>query len=135
MARKPDDPLSPRARRLTGHLPEMGRNLLPKTRPAIRGAKRASVLVQKPTKKALARFGFQGGDIIRDWAEIAGEKLAAVTKPQRVKRMPDGNVLLLKVAGAAAPQVQQEAPKLIEKANLLTGAKLIRIEIMQGPLG
>lgn len=135
MARKTDDTLSPRARRLTAHLPEVGHALLPKTRPAIKGAKRASVLVQKTAKKALTRFGFQGGDILRDWAEIAGEKLAQVTAPQRIKRMPDGNVLVLKVAGAAALQVQQMAPQLMEKANQLTGAKLVRIEIIQGPIG
>ncbi len=135
MSRKPADPTSPRARRLTAHLPEVGHALLPKTRPAIKGAKRASVLAQKTAKKALTRFGFQGGDILRDWAEIAGEKLAQVTAPQRIKRMPEGNVLVLKVARAAAMEVQHKGPVLMEKANQLTGAKLVRIEIIQGPIG
>lgn len=137
MAKRDDDNdgLTPRARRLTAHLPEVGRNMLPKTRPAMRGAKRAGVLAQKTAKPSLQRFGFQGGDIIRDWNEIAGERLKLVTRPQRIKRMPDGNVLVLKVARAAAMEVQHKAPELIDRANQLTGAKLIRIEIIQGPIG
>ncbi len=126
--------LSPRARRLTGHLPEIGSHL-PKTRAPFRGPKRAGPVAKKAAAKALARFGFSGGDVIRFWPEIAGSRLAKVTRPERIKKTPDGDVLVLKVANAAAMEIQHKVPQLLERANQMAGnGRLARIEIIQGPI-
>jgi len=134
MAHKDDDHLSARAKRLTRHLPEIG-TFLPKTRPAIGGAKRAGSFARKAADKSLKRFGMGGGDIIRYWPEIAGERLARLTKPERIKKTPEGDVLVLKVSRSAAMEVQHRVPELLDRANRLAGAgRLVRIEIVQGPL-
>ncbi len=134
MRDKTDDELSPRARRLTGHLPAFG-TFLPKTKGPLRGAKRAGVFARKAADKSLKRFGMGGGDILRYWPEIAGPSLARVTRPVRVRKTPEGDVLVLKVARARALEVQQKVPELLDRANRLAGAgRLIRIEIEQGPL-
>jgi len=135
MSDKNDDGLSPRGQRLTRHLPEIG-TFLPKTRPPIRGAKRAGVFAQKAAQKSLKRFGMGGGDILRQWPQIAGERLARVTRPERIKKTPDGDVLVLKVARAAAMEVQHKVPELLDRANQMSGTgRLIKIEIHQGPVG
>lgn len=134
MNAKDDDLLSPRGKRLTRHLPEIG-TFLPKTRAPIRAARRAGAFAKKAADKSLRRFGFSGGDVIRYWGEIAGPRLARVTRPERIKKTPDGDVLVLKVASAAAMEVQHKVPELLDRANRIAGAgRLIHIEIIQGPL-
>jgi hypothetical protein len=135
MTDKDDELLSDRARRLTRHLPEIG-TFLPKTRPPMRGAKRAGSFARKAADKSLKRFGMGGGDIIRYWPQIAGERLARLSRPEQIKKTPEGDVLVLKVARAAAMEIQHKVPDLLDRANRLAGAgRLIRIEIVQGPLG
>gem|GEM_PF-1705297 len=135
MTDKDDELLSGRGRRLTRHLPEIG-TFLPKTRPPIRGAKRAGSFARKAADKSLKRFGMGGGDIIRYWPQIAGERLARLSRPEQIKKTPEGEVLVLKVARAAAMEIQHKTPDLLDRANRLAGAgRLIRIEIVQGPLG
>jgi len=126
--------IAARKLRMTAHLPEIG-TPLPKTRTAFRGPKRAGPMAKKAASKSLAKFGFEGGGIIRFWPEIAGERLATVTRPERIKRMPEGDVLVLKVANAAAMEVQHKMSELLERANQIAGSgKLARIEIIQGPI-
>jgi len=135
MRDKDDDDLSPRARRLTRHLPEIG-TFLPKTRAPMRGAKRAGAFAQKAAKNSLKRFGMGGGDILRLWPEIAGERLARVTRPERIRKTPDVDVLVLKVARAAAMEIQHKMPELLDRANQMAGTgRIIQIEIHQGPVG
>jgi hypothetical protein len=134
MADKDDDLLSARGRRLTRHLPEIG-TFLPKTRAPMPGAKRAGSFARKAAGQSLKRFGMGGGDILRYWPEIAGERLARLTRPERIKKTPEGDVLVLKVSRAVAMEVQHKGPELLDRANRLAGAgRLIRIEIVQGPL-
>lgn len=129
-----DEKKAAKTRRMTGHLPEIGTHL-PKTRGANRAPKRAGPMAKKAAAKALARFGFDGGDVIRFWSDIAGPRLSLVTRPERIKKTPDGDVLVLKVSNAAAMEVQHKVPELLERANQIAGAgRLARIEIIQGPL-
>ncbi len=134
MKAKDDNHLSAHAKRLTRHLPEIG-TFLPRTKPAFRGMRRAGPFARKAAAKSLARFGFAGGDVIRFWAEIAGPRLARVTRPEKIKKTPEGDVLVLKVSRAAAMEVQHKIPELLDRANRIAGAgRLVRIEIVQGPL-
>ena len=135
MDAKDDKHLTAKGRRLTEHLPEIG-TFLPKTKPPFRGAKRAAVFARKAAGKSLKRFGMGGGEILRYWPDIAGERLARLTRPERIKKGPDGDVLVLKVAHAASMEVQHNAADLLDRANRLAGTgRLVRIEIIQGPLG
>jgi hypothetical protein len=94
----------------------------------------------------LAKQGFGAADIVLNWDEIAGERLAAVTEPIKLQwptraplRSPDAPVepatLILRVVGAFALEVQHFAPVLCERVNAHLGWRCIgRIAIRQGPL-
>lgn len=73
------------------------------------------------------------------WRAVVGDRLAAVTAPDRLA-MPahkaEGGTLTLKVAGgAAALQVQHQAPLVIERCNAYLGWPAVaRLKLAQGPL-
>ena len=93
-----------------------------------------------------AKAGFGQSDILVNWGEIAGERLSAVSEPQRLQwprrapnRAPDAPVepasLVLQVEGAFALEIQHVAPLLIERINARLGWRCIgRIIIRQGPV-
>lgn len=94
----------------------------------------------------LAKNGFGEADIILNWDEIAGERLAAVSEPVKVqwpgrgpKTAPDAPAqpatLVLRVEGAFALEVQHLAPVLIERINGHLGWRCVgRIVMRQAPL-
>ncbi len=95
---------------------------------------------------ALAKNGFGEADIILNWDEIAGERLAAVCEPVKIqwpgrgpKTAPDAKaepaILVLRVEGAFALEAQHLAPVLIERVNGHLGWRCIgRVALRQGPL-
>ena len=103
-------------------------------------------LVGAAIDPVLAKQGFGETDIILNWDEIAGERLAAVTEPLKlqwpsrgVKRSPDAPVepatLVLRVEGAFAIEVQHLAAVLCERINARLGWRCIgRIVLRQGPV-
>jgi hypothetical protein len=73
------------------------------------------------------------------WHAVVGERLAAVTEPDRLimpAHKAEGGTLTLKVAGgAAALQVQHQAPVVIERCNTYLGWPAVaRLKLAQGPL-
>ena len=93
-----------------------------------------------------AKAGFGQSDILVNWPEIAGARLAAVSEPQRLQwpvrapnRPPDAPMepatLVIQVEGAFALEVQHVAPLLIERMNARLGWRCVgRIVIRQGPV-
>jgi len=93
-----------------------------------------------------AKAGFGQSDILVNWPEIAGERLAAVSEPQRLQwpvrapnRPPDAPMdpanLVVLVEGAFALEVQHVAPLLIERINARLGWRCVgRLVIRQGPV-
>lgn len=69
----------------------------------------------------------------RRWPEIAGEKLALLTAPEKLSHGPDGATLTVRCAGSAAPFVQHQVP-LIQERCALAGAPVVRVALVQGPL-
>ena len=94
----------------------------------------------------LAKQGFGESDIIMNWDDIVGARLAAVTEPLKLqwpmrgaKRSPDMPVepatLVLKVEGAFAIEVQHMADLLCQRINGRLGWRCVgRIAIRQGPV-
>ncbi len=94
----------------------------------------------------LAKNGFGEADIILNWEEIAGARLAAVCEPIKIqwpgrapKASPEAPVepaaLVVRVEGAFALELQHSAPVLIERVNAHLGWRCIgRIALRQGPL-
>jgi hypothetical protein len=64
------------------------------------------------------------------WAEIVGQRVAAVTTPIRVARAKSGNVLHLRVTSAAAPMIQHAAEHIMERVNLASGSKIKTLRIV-----
>lgn len=98
------------------------------------------------TAKAFARYGFTYGDILARWPEIAGERMAAVSQPERIrwprevkaaaappeagKRIPrqqpnEGGTLVLKVAAGHALLIQHQIPTIIERVNTFYGYQAV----------
>jgi len=89
------------------------------------------------TRPVLKKRGFETADILLRWDEIAGEKLARRTVPERLTKPQSGGpgVLVLRAGGPAALLVQHETPRIIERVNSYFGFQAVdRIRIVQGPL-
>jgi len=82
----------------------------------------------------------RGGSIVRlraDWSAIAGPELARKTRPEALlaNRGRAGKVLRLRVAGAAALEVQHMQGQLIERVNAYFGHRAIDdIRLVQGAI-
>ena len=82
----------------------------------------------------------RGGSIVRlraDWSAIAGPELARKTRPEALlaNRGRAGKVLRLRVAGAAALEVQHMQGQLIERVNAYFGHRIIDdIRLVQGAI-
>ncbi|MDR5653580.1 DUF721 domain-containing protein [Ruixingdingia sedimenti] len=111
----------------------------PQTPPAppprrLRGFEPAAALVQRRVEKAGESRGFAVARLLTHWAEIAGQDLAAITRPVKVGygREGLGAVLTLLVAPAQAPLVQMAADKLKDRVNAVYGYNAIaRIHLTQ----
>ena len=108
---------------------------------------------------ALARFGFGQADIVSDWADIAGPRVAAFAEPVEIKWPRRGAAakpgsgggprsdtpgdpsarppatLVVRVEGAHALELQHLAPLLIERINAHLGWRCIgKLALRQAPL-
>ena len=112
-----------------------------RTRPAPRPAPRAGKALTPLIKKLDEQFGRGAGALEPRWREIVGDRLARVTRPQKLTRGkagPDGargGTLELRVAGPAALLVQHQSAEILERVNLFLGPGSVeRLRISQGPV-
>jgi hypothetical protein len=93
---------------------------------------------------ALASQGFANREIIAQWAMIAGERLAAHSRPHKInwpRRRPgpdepaEAAALVLKVESAFALEAQQLAPLILQRVNTHLGWPAVdRVILKQGPV-
>lgn len=108
-----------------------------RTRPAPRPAPRAGRALQGLIKELDQKFGRGAGALEPRWREIVGERLARVTRPQKLTRGRDGagGTLELRVAGPAALLVQHQSEDILQRVNLFLGAGSVdKLRIAQGPV-
>ena len=103
------------------------------------GPRALAASLASTTKTIFGKRGFSDGAILRDWAMIAGDHLAAHSQPEQIaytKGGSDGGALHLRIdSGAMATELQHLQPLLIERINGYFGFKAVdRIKITQGPL-
>lgn len=99
---------------------------------------------------ALRKQGFGEAEIVTDWTQIVGARLAAVSAPVRLVWPPgagrrDGAragtqdaapaTLCVRVEGAFAIELQHLAPLVMERVNARLGWRCVaRLQLLQGPL-
>ena len=99
-----------------------------------RGFEPASGLMKDQIRSVGESRGFAVARLLTHWPEIAGETLAAITRPVKVGygREGMGATLTLLTTSAHAPMVQMDLPRLKEKVNAVYGYNAIaRIVITQ----
>lgn len=94
---------------------------------------------------ALRRQGFGEAEIVTDWPQIVGARLAAVCAPVRLAWPPAAPratpgearpaTLCVRVEGAFALELQHLAPLVLERVNARLGWRCVeRLQLLQGPL-
>ncbi len=100
-----------------------------------RGFEPASGLLRGQIRAAGEARGFALTRLLTHWAEVAGDDLAALTRPVKMsygRAEGMGASLLLLVQAAHAPMVQMALPKLKDRVNATYGYNAIsRISLTQ----
>lgn len=98
------------------------------------GFKRTSSLLQTQIRKTSETRGFAQSRLLTHWTEIAGEDIAAISRPVEVRygRGGFGATLTLLTTGANAPMLEMQKEKLREKVNAVYGYNAIsKVRITQ----
>ncbi len=102
------------------------------------GTRAVASLLPQVTAKALGKRGFGQAGLVTDWPEIVGADVARWVVPERLsfpRGARTGATLQVRVAGAAALEVQHAAPSIVERINHYLGhAAVARLAIRQGPV-
>ena len=102
------------------------------------GLRHAAGLIDRLTRPAIRKRGFAQGEILRNWADIVGPRLAGVTAPERVqysKKQGQGARLCVRVGGAAALELQHAGPQIVERINTYFGYRAIsELKLIQAPI-
>lgn len=98
-----------------------------------RGFRTAASLVEARIRDAGKSRGFAVMRLLTHWPEIVGEDLARVTRPGKVAYGRGfGATLTLVCSGAAAPLVQMQAQRIVDKVNACYGyAAISRVRVAQ----
>lgn len=87
-------------------------------------------------KQLLGKNGFMQIELISNWEEIVGEKLAEYVLPQKISFVKDervcGTLVLLVLSGAFAMEVESNKLKILQKVNAFFGYEALnKIKIIQ----
>jgi hypothetical protein len=119
--------------------------------PPRRGVRAIGQFVEDLTRPAFAKYGFSAAVILTQWEAIAGPEMAAYTAPERLKwphptefddddnaddrRRRSGAILVLRVSGPRAVEIQHRSRELIERINASFGfCAVTQIRIIQAPV-
>lgn len=93
-----------------------------------RGFQQASTLLADRVQKAAEGRGFAVARLLTHWPEIAGDRLAAMTRPVRIShaRGGFGATLTLLTSGPVAPLVEMQLPQLRERVNACYGYNAVQ---------
>ncbi len=98
------------------------------------GFARTSKLLEDRIRKATETRGFSQARLLTQWAEIAGEHVAAISRPVEISygRGGFGATLTLLTTGANAPMLEMQKGQIREKVNGVYGYNAIaRVRVTQ----
>ena len=107
---------------------------MPPRRATTKGFKRTSSLLTHRIRSASESRGFAQSRLLTHWAEVAGERIASISRPVEVSygRGGMGATLTLLTTGANAPVIEMEKEKLRARVNSVYGYNAIaRIRVTQ----
>ncbi len=107
---------------------------MPPRRATTNGFKRTSSLLTQRIRTASQSRGFAQSRLLTQWVEVAGERIASISRPVEVSygRAGMGATLTLLTTGANAPMLEMEKEKLRAKVNSIYGYNAIaRIRLTQ----
>lgn len=133
------------------HRPSVPRESIAFARKTFHGARAVGSFLPSLTIKALQKYGFSAASLIMDWPAIMGRDFAQYASPERIRwpRVADrtededagasagrsGAVLVLRVDGAKALDVQYRAQQIIERINAYFGyAAVAQLRVIQAPM-
>lgn len=106
-------------------------------KPASSHARAVGSYIPKLAAKAFEKYGFHSAEIMTSWTSVAGEELAAVTAPDRLKwpraagaaaaeGIPaSGATLILRVEAAHALEIQYRSGEIIDRINRYFGYRAV----------
>lgn len=98
------------------------------------GFARTSKLLSSQVRRASETRGFAQSRVLTHWPEIAGEDIAAITRPVQVTyaRNGFGATLVVLTTGANAPMVEMQKDMIRERVNAVYGYNAIaRVRVTQ----
>jgi len=93
-----------------------------------RGFAAASAAAKSPVRLAANRRGIAEIRLLTHWPDIAGARLAAISRPSRVKHRGGvalGGVLELIVEGSRLSEIEHELAQIVERVNAFYGYSAI----------
>jgi hypothetical protein len=107
---------------------------MPPRRTTTKGFARTATLLTGKIRKASESRGFAQSRLLTNWAEVAGDDAAAISRPVEVSygRGGMGATLTLLTTGANAPVLEMQKEQLRAKVNAVYGYNAIaRIRVTQ----
>ena len=107
---------------------------MPKRRATTKGFARTSTLLTQRIRTASESRGFAQSRLLTHWAEVAGDAIAAISRPVEVSygRGGLGATLTLLTTGSHAPVLEMEKEKLRARVNAVYGYNAIaRVRVTQ----
>jgi hypothetical protein len=99
-------------------------------------------LLHKTLKDAFAKQGFASSELVTRWTEIVGAEIAAHSQPEKIQwprpldgQTPEPGILVLRVEGPAAIEIQHLSNVVLERVNCFFGWKAVAgLRLRQAPL-
>jgi hypothetical protein len=99
-------------------------------------------LVHRTLNDAFAKQGFASTELVTRWAEIAGADIARHAEPEKIQwprprdgKTPEPGILVLRVEGPTALEIQHLSPLILERVNRFFGWRAVAdLRLRQAPL-
>jgi hypothetical protein len=99
-------------------------------------------LVHKTLNDAFAKQGFASTELVTRWAEIAGTEIARHAEPEKIQwprprdgTRPEPGILVLRVEGPTALEIQHLSALILERVNRFFGWRAVaELRLRQAPL-
>ena len=99
-------------------------------------------LLHKTLSDAFAKQGFASTELVTRWTEIVGAEIAAHSEPEKIqwprpfeRQTPEPGVLVLRVEGPMAIEIQHLSDVVLERVNRFFGWRAVGgLRLRQAPL-